>query len=75
MTSNRGGHGALTQPPDGVLAGETVPRENGQGIEQQKIEAVIAALKTKGEPYTTMRRYELEEKARKVVRAAEGGEQ
>lgn len=43
-----GDHYALAEPPEGVLVGESVPRENEQDdIEQAAIEEMVGLLKTR----------------------------
>jgi hypothetical protein len=59
----------MSEPPEGVLVGEDVPRENEQHeIDEVLIEAVMATLKVRGKPYTDMNDAELEEKAVEAIR-------
>jgi len=59
----------MAEPPEGVLAGENVPRENEQhDIDETLIEEVMAMLKGRGEPYINMNETELEEKAVETIR-------
>lgn len=45
----------MTEPPEGALSGESVPRENGlDDREEQAIQEVVAKLKSKGEPWIKM---------------------
>lgn len=51
-------------PPEGVIAGESVPRENEQvALEESRIEAVKNHLKGRGPPFTGMSDSELREYA------------
>lgn len=44
------GNAALSEPPEGAIVGESVPRENERGDrERQAIEAMMGALKTRPE--------------------------
>lgn len=46
MTERTAG-GALAEPPEGVIAGDSVPRENdADDIEQQFIDEMVGLLKT-----------------------------
>lgn len=68
MSRSVGGTG-MSEPPEGAIVGESVPLENQEDeIRQSTIEELIGRLKLKGEPYTKMSRYELEERARELAR-------
>jgi hypothetical protein len=63
------GNAPMAEPPDGVLSGEDVPRENEQhDIDETLIEEVMAMLKGRGKPYSNMNETELEEKAVETIR-------
>lgn len=58
----------LSDPPEGVLAGEDVPVENqAEEFTEAEIQRVEAALKKRGEPYLSMSDSELREKARERI--------
>lgn len=64
--NNSEGH---SEPPEGVLTGDTVPRENEEkGIEEEKIQSLVNNMKAKGEPYIDMAEDRLREKAKEVIR-------
>lgn len=45
----------LSKPPEGVLTGDTVPRENeAEGKDEQVIQEVIGRLKSQGKPWSLM---------------------
>lgn len=68
MTDEQRRSMGVTPPPDGVLAGESVPRENEEEqIEDGKIEEVMGLLKARGEPWTNMSDSELRERSRKLI--------
>jgi len=54
----------LSRPPEGVIAGEDVPRENERGDKEEAlIQECVGLLKSKGEPFTKMRDSEIRERA------------
>lgn len=54
----------MSEPPEAVLAGESVPLENQQEeLEEKRIRDMVAVLKSRGEPYSGMNDYELRERA------------
>lgn len=58
----------LSKPPEGVLTGESVPRENEEeAVTQAEIGQVKGVLKARGEPYVSMSDSELAERAREVL--------
>lgn len=55
---------ALTPPPEGVISGDSIPRENElDDREEQKVQEFIGVAKSKGEPWVSMTDEELREKA------------
>lgn len=59
----------LAQPPEGAISGEDVPRENEKDEHRRTlITQTMAILKANGEPFTTMQRDELRERAIKTLR-------
>jgi len=52
----------LSVPPEGVLAGEPVPRENEEWIETE-IDRMIGVLKQQGKPFASMSEAELRDRA------------
>lgn len=61
--------GGLSEPPEGVIAGESVPQESEpEEYERVAVEQMMGLLKTRGEPYTTMSETELEQKAVEQLR-------
>jgi len=65
----------IAEPPEGVLAGEDVPMENlKQEFERERIERMMATLKTLGKPFTTMQEAELRGKAVERLRKINGGD-
>lgn len=59
----------LSEPPEGAIIGEDVPLENQEEeIKQSTIEELVGRLKLKGKPYAEMSHYELEERARELVK-------
>ena len=73
MNSNISSSEGHSEPPEGVLTGDTVPRENEEtGIEEEKIQSLVNNMKAKGEPYKSMAEDRLREKAKEVIRG--GGE-
>lgn len=64
-------HTATTGPPEGVTAGESVPRENE--VDEQTaslIDLVKTRLKHHGEPFRSMPESELEERALDILHRA-----
>lgn len=62
------GHSPLAEPPEGVTAGESVPRENeADDRRAAALAEVKATLKTRGEPYRSMSESELTERARRLM--------
>lgn len=65
----------LSEPPEGVLAGESVPPENTEAeneFERVEVETMMGVLKGRGRPFTTMGDSELEERSREYLRKLEG---
>lgn len=61
---------AHSKPPEGVIAGESVPVESEEdNYTEQAIEETMNVLKTHGKPYTEMQDSELREKALERLRA------
>lgn len=61
----------LNEPPEGVIAGENVPRENEVDKEKEtKIDNLMVLLKHRGEPYTNMKDSEVRERAVKKLKKA-----
>lgn len=55
------------KPPEGVVVGESVPRENGEDdVEETEIRKIMNKLKARGEPWISMREEELREKALEI---------
>lgn len=62
---------ALTSPPEGVLAGESVPRENEYDERQEwLISEAMSVLKQRGDPYVGINEAELRERAIDHLRRA-----
>lgn len=62
-------HAALSEPPEGVLAGENVPRENEEDDQRrQEIEAIKGTLKARSPIFREMSESKLEERALEVYR-------
>ena len=62
-----GGTKAFRHPPEGVLAGESVPRENEESeVDDSEIEEIMNELKQRGEPYLSMSKEERREKALEI---------
>lgn len=60
----------FAKPPEGVIAGENVPRENElTDKEEQMIEKLANQMMENGEPYTLMSQEEREQKAQDVLQA------
>lgn len=58
----------LSEPPEGVVAGENVPVENQQAqMDESEIQEFVGMLKARGEPYTEMKDKELRKKAKRVI--------
>lgn len=54
-------------PPEGVLTGESVPRENEESeVDDSEIEEIMNELKQRGEPYLSMSEQERREKALEI---------
>lgn len=65
---NTQGSKGLAEPPEGVIAGEDVPVENQRTeFEEQMIDDCVGMMKSKGEPYISMTRHQLEKKAVEVL--------
>ena len=63
----KGNTRAFRQPPEGVLAGESVPRENEESeVDDSEIEEIMNKLKQRGEPYISMSHEERREKALEI---------
>lgn len=59
----------LTEPPEAVLCGESVPLENQQDdLDELHIKRTMNLLKTRGEPFTSMSETELRERAVELLR-------
>lgn len=62
-------HAAHSEPPEGVVAGENVPRgSEPDEYQRELIERTMHALKARGPPFTSMSASELEEKALEYLR-------
>lgn len=64
----------LSEPPEGVVVGESVPPENTEAdneFERVEVESMMGVLKSRGVPFTTMTKDELEQKAREYLRKLE----
>jgi len=60
----------MSSPPEGVLAGESVPRENElTDKEESMIEKLANQMIEKGEPYTKMSESERKQKAKEVLQS------
>lgn len=67
--SERRTHGALSEPPEGVLSGESVPRENDEDdVKEAKIQRVVSLLKVNG--YTYMSQKQLRRKSIDILNKA-----
>jgi len=54
----------LAKPPEGVIAGESVPRENGLSDKEKEIVwRFVGKMKSKGKPFVDMKDSELRKKA------------
>ena len=59
-----------SEPPEGVVAGENVPRENElTDKEESMIEELANQMVAKGEPYVSMSQDERESKAQEVLQS------
>jgi len=59
----------LAEPPEGVIAGESVPPESEpDNYDEAMIQQIEGLLKARGEPYTGMNSSELRERAIETVR-------
>lgn len=57
----------MSEPPSGALAGESFPRENeSEDKRETQIEEIMASMKERGKPYTSMSEYELMQKAEEL---------
>lgn len=64
----RGDSAGLAEPPEGVLAGESIPRVNeGEDVEQAKVDEMAGTLKSRPE-FQDHSDEELEEIARRKLR-------
>lgn len=64
--------GAMSAPPEGALAGETVPPgSEPDAFEESVIQRVMAEMKARGEPYTEMSEHELRERALELLQEAQ----
>jgi len=71
VTMKRRQAAGLAEPPEGVLVGESLPRENEQDSKRrQAIEEMVGLLKDRGKPYTEMGHVELREEAKSKLRTA-----
>jgi len=62
---------ALSEPPEGVIAGESIPRENEQaGWEETDIQRVVGLLKTH-ESYHSLSNRALRRKAIEILQTQE----
>lgn len=58
----------MAEPPGGAVVGENVPLENQlDKFDEQSIQECIGIMKTRGEPYTQMKEYELRERAKQIL--------
>lgn len=58
---------AFRHPPEGVLTGESVPRENEESeVDDSEIERIMNELKQRGEPYLSMPEEERRDKALEI---------
>jgi len=62
---------ALSEPPEGALTGDSVPRENEgeEGWRKTKVDKVVAQLKTK-KKYREMKDKRVRKKAEEIVKEA-----
>lgn len=59
---------SLTKPPEGVVAGENVHRDSEpENYEDMLVGDVMGVLKARGEPYISMDRSELRERAVETI--------
>jgi len=66
-------HAPLAEPPEGVLEGEDVPAESApDSYDEQLIEQAAHAIKTRGEPFTSMSDSELRERAINLLQRCGG---
>lgn len=57
-------HKAISEPPEGVFAGESVPHDSEpDSYDEDLLQRVEAQLKARGEPFATMSESELRERA------------
>jgi hypothetical protein len=67
MTQGQNGRAqshALTRPPEGVTAGESIPRENElDDRHEQLVDQLVSQMKASGEPYTSMKESTLRDMA------------
>lgn len=69
MPTDNGGRSPVSPPPEGVLAGEDVPRENEtDDLTDSMIETAENELQGRGEPYRSMSSSELRERAISLLR-------
>jgi len=60
----------FAKPPEGVIAGENIPRENElTDREEQMIEELANQMMEKGEPYITMSQEERKQKAQDILQS------
>lgn len=59
----------LSEPPEGAITGDSVPRENEEyDVREQKVRKLARRLKAEGKPFSEMKESERMEYARRFYR-------